>query len=171
MKLRHKAVAAAFGLIALLGTTTAARAAADADAPAPAAATPAATPAADVPKPVAEILGRGTTSAPFKVSSRAPREFVARKVTIPPGAQTGWHYHEGEQIVVQVSGTVERLDENCEVEIHTAGDAYVEPVGARHIHNGINRGTEPVVFYVTDVIPGGAPFSVPAAAPSCAADE
>ncbi|MFF0478732.1 cupin domain-containing protein [Streptomyces sp. NPDC004284] len=170
MKLRHKAVAAAFGLIALLGTTTAARAAADT--PAPAADTPAAAaPAADLPKPVAEILGRGTTSAPFKVSSRAPREFVARKVTIPPGAQTGWHYHEGEQIVVQISGTVERLDENCEVETHTAGDAYVEPVGAKHIHNGINRGTEPVVFYVTDVIPGGAPFAVPATAPSCAGDE
>ncbi|GAA2986954.1 cupin domain-containing protein [Actinokineospora diospyrosa] len=120
------------------------------------------------PTPVAEILGRGTTSAPYLVGSWQNREFVARKVTIPPGGATPWHYHVGEQVVVQVQGVVERLDRNCEVHTYRAGDAYVEPAGQREIHQGINRGTEPVVFYVTDLVPVGAPFGVNVTAPACA---
>lgn len=133
-------------------------------------AAPTPTPTATPPAPIAEVLGRGKTSEPYLLYSRAEREFVARRVTIPPGGETSWHYHVGEQVVVQVSGTVERIDEKCGTHTYHAGDAYIEPAGARKVHKGVNRGSEPVVFYVTDMVPTDAPFGVTVPAPACAAE-
>ncbi|WP_026422606.1 cupin domain-containing protein [Actinokineospora inagensis] len=120
------------------------------------------------PAPTAEILGQGTTTDPYLLVSWQKRQFVARKVTIPPGGETPWHYHVGEQVVVQIQGVVERLDRNCKVRTYRAGDAYIEPAGSTEVHKGVNRGTEPVVFYVTDLLPEGAPFAVTVPAPACA---
>ena len=49
-----------------------------------------------------------------------------------------------------------------------AGAAFVEPSGPRHRHIGRNLGTEPVVLYVTYLLPKGSPLSNDADAPPCA---
>lgn len=130
------------------------------------AAGPAATAA---PGPItSETFSEGDSSLPFKVDADGPRHLVYRKAVIPPGAATGWHYHVGAEIAVIKSGTLTRINgADCTVRSIKPGDALVEPTGPDEVHYGVNRGTEPVVLYITDVLPTGAPFSKPAADPGC----
>lgn len=169
MNTRRTALAAVVAASTLLAATLPGnsdpQASAAPEAPAAASTTAPTTPP---PTPIAEVLGRGTTSEPYLLVSAQKRDFVARRVIIPPGGETPWHYHVGEQVVVQVEGVVERIDENCRTHTYRAGDAYIEPAGQRKVHKGVNRGTEPVVFYVTDMVPTGAPFGVNVPAPACA---
>jgi hypothetical protein len=65
------------------------------------------------------------------------------------------------------SGTLTRTMADCSVEVATAGQSFVEPDGANHVHIGRNLGTEPVVLYVTYLLPEGAPLSVDAPDPGC----
>jgi quercetin dioxygenase-like cupin family protein len=131
--------------------------------------------AADTPRPTAspgpitsEPLAEGDTDRPFTVDADGPRKLVYRKATIPPGASTGWHYHEGEEIAVIVSGTLTRINgEDCSVRVLKPGDALVEPTGPDEVHFGVNKGNEPVVLYITDVLPEGAGYSKPAPDPGC----
>ncbi|GAA2244588.1 hypothetical protein GCM10010232_34590 [Streptomyces amakusaensis] len=125
-----------------------------------------ASPGAITSEPIAE----GESELPFTVDADGPRRLVYRKATIPPGASTGWHYHVGEEFAVIVSGTLTRINgEDCSTRILKPGDALVEPTGPDEAHFGVNRGSEPVVLYITDVLPEGAGFSRPAPDPGCGA--
>ncbi|MEU3350996.1 cupin domain-containing protein [Streptomyces sp. NPDC037389] len=121
------------------------------------------------PGPItSETLSEGDSGLPFKVDADGPRHLVYRKAVVPPGAATGWHYHVGAEIAVIKSGTLTRINgADCTVRAFKPGDALVEPTGPDEVHYGVNRGTEPVVLYITDVLPAGAPFSKPAADPGC----
>lgn len=76
-------------------------------------------------------------------------EVTAMTVDLAPGAETGWHQHPVPVYAYVVAGnlSVELADGN--VLNFRAGEAIIEAVNT--LHNGKNRGTEPVrlaVFYL-----------------------
>src|SRR5262245_19061563 len=94
-------------------------------------------------------------------------EVTVRRIVIPPGGSTGWHYHDGELIAVVQSGTLTRVLHDCSVSITPSGMSFVEPAGSRHVHQGRNLGAEPVVLFVTYLLPAGSPLAVEATDPGC----
>lgn len=118
-----------------------------------------------------QTLAEGVSEEPVRVRTNGPTDVKVRTITVDPGGETGWHHHPGRLIAVISSGTLTRTlaapDGTCEVVTSRPGDAFVEEDGARHVHNGQNLGTEPVVMQVTYVLPQGAPDSVDEAEPDC----
>ncbi|MER5181164.1 cupin domain-containing protein [Streptomyces sp. NPDC002896] len=115
------------------------------------------------------ILATGTSAGTLKIKPPKGRaDVVVRTITIEPGGSTGWHYHPGQLIAVVKSGTLTRTMDDCSVESSPAGTAFIEPSGPGHVHIGRNLGTEPVVLYVTYLLPEGSPLSIDADAPACA---
>lgn len=101
----------------------------------------------------------------FELSTSGPTEFVCQQVTLHPGEKTGWHYHPGEVLVVVESGTLTRYEVTGIPQVHSAGDAFVEPGGEEHVHIGCNFDTTPVRLHLTYVNPVGSPLSVEAGDP------
>ncbi|MCX5196627.1 cupin domain-containing protein [Streptomyces sp. NBC_00249] len=95
----------------------------------------------------------------------APSDLMGREVVIEPGGCTGWHYHRVPLVAVVMAGTLTRILSDGAVEVHVAGDTFVEPAGTGHIHLGRNFGDDPVVLLVTCDLAPGAPFALPAAVP------
>lgn len=115
----------------------------------------------------ATVLAKGTSAEGLKVRTQGRTDVVVRTVTIAPGGETGWHYHQGPLIAVVQSGTLTRTLADCSVVRSSAGQSFIEPDGARKVHNGQNLGTVPVVLYVTYLLPEGDPLSVDAPDPGC----
>lgn len=90
---------------------------------------------------------------------------AARKIVIPPGGCTGWHYHRVRLDAVVLSGTLTRVLHDRTVVEHRAGTVFVEPAGIHNVHLGHNLGSEPVVLLVTPALAPGTPFSLPTAPP------
>lgn len=71
----------------------------------------------------------------------------------PPGAETGWHRHGFEYVVVPVTRCVMRVElpdgEVLEV-TNEPGAAYTRLAGAEH--NVINAGTEPMAFVEIELL-------------------
>ena len=58
-----------------------------------------------------------------------------------------FHYHPGDAVIIVSQGTL-TLRNRCRPDQHfSAGQAFVE--GADVVHQVVNEGTEPVVFYGT----------------------
>ncbi|PZT74523.1 MULTISPECIES: cupin domain-containing protein [unclassified Streptomyces] len=109
---------------------------------------------------VATEVAKGTSTGPLHV--RAPRgraDVTFTTATIAPGGSTGWHTHKGQLIVVVKSGTLTRTLDDCTVEVTPAGTSFVEPAGSDHRHIGRNLGSEPVVLWVTYLLPQGSELS------------
>ncbi|MGW2019776.1 cupin domain-containing protein [Streptomyces sp. NPDC001927] len=114
-------------------------------------------------------LAKGTSAGTLRIKPPKGRtDVVFRTVTLAPGDSTGWHHHPGQIIAVVQSGTLTRVLHDCSVETLSAGEAFVEPAGRRNRHIGHNFGTEPVVLYMTCLLPQGAPLAIEAEAPDCA---
>jgi quercetin dioxygenase-like cupin family protein len=113
------------------------------------------------------VLATGTATDMRLARSRGVTDVVVRRITIPPGVSTGWHYHDGELIAVVESGTLTRVLADCSIETTAAGSSFVEPAGSGHVHVGRNQGTEPVVLYVTYLLPSGSAPATEAADPGC----
>lgn len=116
---------------------------------------------------ISETLAQGSAEAGVRIDAEGKTEVTYRRITIEPGASTGWHYHPGRLLAVVEAGTLTRTLTDCSVEVSTAGDTVVEPVGADHAHIGRNLGTEPVVLYTTYFTPAGSPDTVDAEDPGC----
>ncbi|WP_254705550.1 cupin domain-containing protein [Streptomyces vilmorinianum] len=115
------------------------------------------------------VLAKGTSVGTLRIKPPKGRtDVVFRTVTLAPGASTGWHHHPGQIIAVVQSGTLTRILHDCSVETVSAGEAFVEPAGRRNRHTGHNFGSEPVVLYMTCLLPEGAPLAIEADAPDCA---
>lgn len=97
--------------------------------------------------------------------TRVPADLTGREVVIPPGGCTGWHYHLVPLMAVVASGTLTRILGDGAVEVHTAGDTFVEPEGDDHVHLGRNLAAAPVVLHITCALPDDVPWAVPAAPP------
>lgn len=76
-------------------------------------------------------------------------EVTAMIVDLPPGAETGWHKHPVPVYAYVVSGNLSVDLEDGKQLSFGAGEAVIEVVNT--LHNGRNRGSEPVrlvVFYL-----------------------
>lgn len=98
---------------------------------------------------------------------RGRTDVTFREITVEPGGSTGWHTHRGQLIAVVKSGTLTRTLDDCSVEVTPAGTSFIEPSGADHRHIGRNLGTEPVVLWVTYLLPEGSELSDDADAAHC----
>jgi len=75
------------------------------------------------------------------------------QVTIPVGGREGRHTHPGPLIVHVISGAFSLDYEGKPNITYKAGDTFY--VEANHVHEGINRGTEPAVGIAAFVTPKG----------------
>jgi quercetin dioxygenase-like cupin family protein len=76
-------------------------------------------------------------------------EVTAMEVTLPPGAETGWHQHPIPVYAYVQSGELEVEIAGGLTKHFKSGDAIIEVVNT--LHNGRNRGEETVrlaVFYL-----------------------
>ncbi|MFB8209924.1 cupin domain-containing protein [Streptomyces sp. NPDC056010] len=116
----------------------------------------------------ATVVAKGTSAGKLKVKAPKGRADVTfRTITIEPGGSTGWHTHSGQLIAVVKSGTLTRTLDDCSVEGSPAGTSFIEPSGKKHRHIGRNLGTEPVVLWVTYLLPEGSELSDDADAVDC----
>ncbi|MFE7705295.1 cupin domain-containing protein [Streptomyces sp. NPDC057486] len=116
------------------------------------------------------VVAKGTSAGKLKVKTPKGRTDVTfRTITVEPGGSTGWHTHSGQLIAVVKSGTLTRTLDDCSVEVTPAGTSFIEPSGSKHRHIGRNLGTEPVVLWVTYLLPEGSALSDDAEAVDCGA--
>ncbi|MBL1287725.1 cupin domain-containing protein [Streptomyces sp. For3] len=114
------------------------------------------------------VVAKGTSQGKLKVKTpRGRTDVTFREITVEPGGSTGWHTHRGQLIAVVKSGTLTRTLDDCSVEVTPAGTSFIEPSGADHRHIGRNLGTEPVVLWVTYLLPEGSELSDDADAAHC----
>ncbi len=69
-------------------------------------------------------------------------EVTARFISVPPGAETGWHRHPVPVYGYVISGTLEVKMKDGKVITYHQGDAIIEMVNS--LHNATNRGDAPV---------------------------
>ncbi|MFE4328331.1 cupin domain-containing protein [Streptomyces sp. NPDC056831] len=114
------------------------------------------------------VVAKGTSVGKLKVKTPNGRTDVTfRTITVEPGGSTGWHTHGGQLVAVVKSGTLTRTLDDCSVEVTPAGSSFIEPSGSAHRHIGRNLGTEPVVLWVTYLLPEGSALSDDADAVDC----
>ncbi|MFD3523146.1 cupin domain-containing protein [Streptomyces sp. NPDC058653] len=112
--------------------------------------------------------GPGVTGKIISQTTVGGKDYILRRVTIPAGESTGWHFHHGTLYGYVERGTLSHFDSTCESNgVHEAGTALTEPSGAQNVHIGRNLGTTPVVLHVLYVLPHGAPLSADAPNPGC----
>ncbi|MFF7638582.1 cupin domain-containing protein [Kitasatospora sp. NPDC008050] len=92
---------------------------------------------------------------------------VIRTITIPPGENTGWHYHPALVQAVVLSGTLTRVLQDGTVEITRPGEPLVEL--PQQVHIGYNHGNEPIVILANYQVAQGCPLAVPAPPPDLSA--
>lgn len=120
----------------------------------------------------ATVVAEGTSAGKLKVKTPKGRTDVTfRRITIEPGGSTGWHTHRGQLIAVVKAGTLTRTLDDCSVEVSPAGTSFIEPSGKKHRHVGRNLGSEPVVLWVTYLLPEGSELSDDADAVDCGPGE
>ena len=91
----------------------------------------------------------------FLARFNGPADVYLDKITLEPSELTPFHYHPGDAVSIVSQGTV-TLRNRCRPDQHiSAGEAFVE--AADVVHQVVNEGTEPVVFYGTIVGPGLGP--------------
>ncbi|MEV5385379.1 cupin domain-containing protein [Streptomyces sp. NPDC052721] len=112
--------------------------------------------------------GPGVTGTIISKTTIGSKDYVLRKITLPPGQSTGWHYHDGTVFGAVEQGTLSHFDSSCASDgVYKAGSFIEEPAGARHVHIGRNLGDVPVVLDVLYVLPHGAPLAEDAPNPGC----
>ncbi|WP_164842780.1 cupin domain-containing protein [Actinoplanes solisilvae] len=115
--------------------------------------------------------GSGVVGITLSQTTVGHTDYVVRKITIPPGQSTGWHYHDGTLFGWLQQGTLSHFDATCKSDgIYPTGSFIQEPHGANHVHIGINKGRKPVVLKVLYVLPAGSPLSEDAPNPGCEFD-
>ncbi len=93
---------------------------------------------------VMPLLRTMTTVAgqPIVYPTTDAAEVTAVQVEIPPGAETGWHKHPFPCFAYLLSGALDVEMEGGKIVQIKAGQAMAESIN--FLHNGTNRGTEPV---------------------------
>ncbi|HEX6346754.1 cupin domain-containing protein [Umezawaea sp.] len=112
--------------------------------------------------------GTGVSAKLLFQKTVGDKDYVVREITIQPGGETGWHFHDGRVYGVVRSGTLTHYDDTCSVDgVYRPGESISEPNGSDYVHIGRNHGTTPMVLEVLYVNPAGAPLSRDADAPAC----
>ncbi len=88
-----------------------------------------------------------------KIQTEGALDAMVLNNTLAPGGTGGWHQHPGPLITVVKQGTLTLIDASCKRHDVTAGHAIVSP--GTTPSKPENRGSTPVVFYVTFLLPHG----------------
>jgi quercetin dioxygenase-like cupin family protein len=89
--------------------------------------------------------------------SRPGREIVQVITEIPPGVESGWHIHPGEEVGFIVAGTVEMMIKDQLTLVLHAGDPFLIP--PRTPHNALDRGSETGCMLSTYIVEVGQPLA------------
>src|SRR5262245_4780057 len=97
-----------------------------------------------------------------RVVQRAPlsiggREIVQVETKIPPGVESGWHVHPGEEIGFIIAGNVEMKVQGRPTVILHAGDGFLIPPNTPH--NARDLGPETGRMLSTYVVEPGQPLA------------
>jgi quercetin dioxygenase-like cupin family protein len=110
----------------------------------------------------------GVTATTIWQRRVAGTELTMREIHIPPGAGTGWHYHDGRLYARVKQGTLWHYDESCLPDgVYRTGRFLTERGGRDNVHIGRNLGRTELVLEVLYVLPAGSPFAEDAANPGC----
>lgn len=111
----------------------------------------------------------GVTAAVTFDRTAGDTRVALRRITIAPGGDTGYHYHDGPVRAVVVAGTLTHYGADCRADrVYRPGEVIFEPAGPGNIHIGRNEGRTPLVLDALYILPADAPFAADAPAPSCA---
>lgn len=129
--------------------------------------------AAGVLAPSAMAAPPGVEVETLSKNSVDGMDYIVARITVAPGAGTGWHYHPGDVFGYIAEGTMTHWnalgDGGCAVdEVYPTGAPVKEGVGPGFVHNGRNEGSTPLVMDVVYVNPVGTPLSVEVPEPGCA---
>lgn len=112
--------------------------------------------------------GPGVTGTIISKTTIGSKDYILRRITLPPGQSTGWHYHDGTLLGYVEQGTLSHFDASCSSDgVYKKGSFIKEPAGADHVHIGRNLGDVPVVLDVLYTLPHDAPLSEDAPNPGC----
>lgn len=114
---------------------------------------------------VTPLLRTTTTSAgqPLVYPQTDHPEATAIFVEIPPGAETGWHKHPFPCFAYILSGQLEVEVANGQTNHLVAGQAMAESINL--LHNGKNKGSEPVKLIMFVMGETNQPFTLRAPPP------
>jgi quercetin dioxygenase-like cupin family protein len=103
-----------------------------------------------------------------RVVQRAPlsiagREIVQVETKIPPGVESGWHAHPGEEVGYIIAGNVEMKVEGRPTVILHAGDGFLIPPNTPH--NARDLGPETGRMLSTYILEQGQPLATIVEAP------
>jgi quercetin dioxygenase-like cupin family protein len=112
--------------------------------------------------------GPGVTGTVIARTTKGGTDYTLRRITVPPGQSTGWHYHDGPLYAHVRQGTLSHFDATCTFDgVYPAGSAFVEPAGDNNVHIGRNLGITPLVLDVLYVLPHGSSLSEDAPNSGC----
>ena len=94
-------------------------------------------------------------------------DYITKEITIQPGGNTGWHYHNGRVFGVVREGTLTRTMADCTDVVSPEGSAVTEDSGPNAVHIGRNLGPVPVKLWVDYIEPAGSPQAVDVPDPGC----
>jgi len=94
-------------------------------------------------------------------------DYITKEITIQPGGNTGWHYHDGRVFGVVREGTLTRTMSDCSEVVSPEGSAVTEESGPNAVHIGRNLGPGPVKLWVDYIEPAGTPQAVDVPDPGC----
>lgn len=131
----------------------------------------------------AEVLARGTTpdehllalrgtlpnrlARPWRATYKTPWDVAAFRITLPPGAHTGWHRHPGPGFMVVTQGAVTVYANDCTKKTYARGQAFVEVPGLVNLVR--NDGSEPAAMVGSFVVPSTASLRVDVPVEPCKA--
>ncbi len=90
-------------------------------------------------------------------SSIPGREIVQVETLIPPGVESGWHAHPGEEVGYIIAGQVEMMIQGRATVVLHAGDGFLIP--PRTPHNARDIGPETGRMLSTYLVETGEPIS------------
>ncbi len=128
-----------------------------------------------------ETLARGTTADelalevrgkfpnqkanPWRGTYKSPWDLITLRITLPVGANTGWHRHSGPGFMTVTAGAVTVYANDCTKTTYTKGQSYMEVPGLVNLVR--NDGTEPAVFVGTFLVPTTATLRLDVPAAPC----
>ena len=99
----------------------------------------------------------------IRFKTKDPTDVHVQEARFAPGDVVDWHDHPGFALISVKSGTM-TFYVGCEAHVTGPGEAMVESGGPT---KAVNEGTTDALFYVTYVVPRGAPRTVPTDPPDC----
>jgi quercetin dioxygenase-like cupin family protein len=104
----------------------------------------------------------------LSASSVGGQDYITKQITIAPGGSTGWHWHPGRVFGVIREGTLTHDMANCSEDgSYPAGSPVTEGTGPDNVHIGRNLGPDPVVMWVSYIVPAGSPLTNEVPNPGC----